>query len=199
MKRLSVALLALTMLVGGLAAASSALAMQDDFDPQDADESFVGVLRGQGNIAVGRNTRIEIYIDRWSTDEERNKFLGTLAEGGSQALVNALQEGEPVGRIRVGTRTGYPLSFSRQIVHEDGSRTIRLITDRKISRLEALNASRTVEHAFSLFELRVDANNEGEGTVIAGARIKLDMEARTMGIESYDSAPLHLGSVRPGR
>jgi len=199
MKRLCVTLLAFTIIATGLVTASSVFAMQDEIPVSDDEESFVAVLRGQGNIAAGRNTRIEIYIDRWSAPEERNMFLGTLAEGGPEALVDALQEGEPVGRIRVGTRTGYPLSYSRQFVNEDGSRTIRLVTDRKISNLEALNSSRTMEHAFSLFELRVDANNEGDGTVIAGARIKLDLEAGTMGIESYDSAPLRLGSVRPGR
>lgn len=202
MKKLCVAALAITMLAGGLVMASSAFAWQEDSAEvamEDSEESFVAVLRGQGNIAVGRSTRIEIYIDRWSTPEERNMLLGTLAEGGPQALVNALQRIEPVGRIRVGTRTSYPLSYSRQIVNEDGSRTIRLVTDRPISSLEALNASITMDHAFSLFELNVDADNKGDGTVIAGARIKLDMEAGTMGIESYDSAPLRLGSIRPGR
>jgi len=199
MKRLLSALLAFTLLAGVFITASTALATQDEIPAGDVEETFVGVLRGQGNIAVGRNTRIEIYIDRWSRPEERNMLLGTLAENGPQALVDMLQQIEPVGRIRVGTQTGWPLSYSREIVNADGSRTIRLVTDRPISGLEALNASTTMRHAFSLFELRVDANNEGEGTVIAGARIKLDMEAGTMGIESYDSAPLHLGSLRAGR
>lgn len=199
MKKLTMPVLVLTMLASGWVTASSVFAVQDEIAAISEEESFVAVLRGQGNIAVGKSTRIEIYIDRWSSPEERNMLLGTLAESGPQALVDALQRIEPVGRIRVGTRTSYPLSYSRQFVNEDGSRTIRLVTDRPISGLEALNSSRTMEHAFSLFEMKVDANNEGEGTVIAGARIKLDMEAGTMGIESYDSAPLRLGSIRPGR
>lgn len=199
MKKLTMPVLVLTMLASGWVTASSVFAVQDEIAAISEEESFVAVLRGQGNIAVGKSTRIEIYIDRWSSPEERNMLLGTLAESGPQALVDALQRIEPVGRIRVGTRTSYPLSYSRQFVNEDGSRTIRLVTDRPISGLEALNSSRTMEHAFSLFEMKLDANGEGEGTVIAGARIKLDMEAGTMGIESYDSAPLRLGSIRPGR
>ena len=52
--------------------------------------------------------------------------------------------------------------------------------------------------AFSLIEMNVDAENKGEGVMIVGAMIKLDMENHTMSIESYDSAPLKLGNVRPG-
>jgi hypothetical protein len=192
MKKLLVAGLALALLAG-VAVVAQPLGAQDE------EESFVAVLRGRGNIAAGMNTRIEIYIERWSEPGERERLLGIMAESGSQALVQALQEVQPVGRVRVGTRTSWPLSYSNQIVNADGSRTIRLATDRPISGLEALNSSSTMKHAFSLFEMQLDANGEGSGTVVAGARITINAEARTFGIESYDSAPLELVSIRPGR
>lgn len=195
MKKLLVALLALGLLAGGFVVADAAFAGQE----LEEEETFVSVVRGVGNMAVGRSTRLEIYIERWSLPEERTELLGTLAEGGPPALLTALQRIEPVGRVRVGTRTSYPLSFSRQDVHEDGSRTIVLVTDRPIRNFEALNSSTTVDHAFSLFQFKVDANNEGEGSIIAGARILVDRETGTMGLESYDSAPLRMGSIRAGR
>ena len=195
MKKLLSALLALALLAGGFTAGSTAFAGQE----LEEEESFVSVVRGVGNIAVGRSTRVEIYIERWSLPEERTQLLGTLTEGGPQALVDALQRIEPVGRVRVGTRTSYPLSYSRQDVNEDGSRTIVLVTDRPIRNFEALNSSSTADHAFSLFQFTVDADNEGEGSIIAGARIIVDKETGAMGLESYDSAPLRMGSIRAGR
>ena len=62
-------------------------------------EEFTAVAIANNNIQTGAGT-VLISIDRWSTNAERETFVATLRNKGPQALVDALQDTRPVGRIR---------------------------------------------------------------------------------------------------
>ena len=188
--RLLRVLLAVSIIAVGLAPLGS-------HAQESQQESWAAVVRSQGgNIRTGWNERVEITIDRWSTPDETSGFLNLFKENGSQALVDAFQEGEPVGHIRVGQRMSYPLSFARQIGKGGGKRQIRVATDRRISSWEAINQERTMETwQFAFMQLDLDENNEGEGFAIIGAKLTIDDEGH-FHIEAYDGG-LHVGSVRP--
>ena len=166
---------------------------QDD----SQEETFLAVAHARGNIQTRWNERIEITIERWSTPQETEDYINLFKEQGRQALVDAFQNNPPVGRVRVGQRLSYPLSFSRQFGAGGGKRTIRLATDRPIQGWEAVMQETTQRCAFSFMEFTLEADNTGEGYAIVGAKLTIDDEGQ-FHIESYDSAPLKLGSIRPG-
>lgn len=147
-------------------------------------------MRAQSQGSIGSTSRIEVEItvERWSDDAERDGLLAVLVESGPEALKAALADLPETGRVQVERRTSYPLQFAREFPQPDGTRLIRVITDRPIGFGEAMSQSRTQEYAFSILEMTVDAEGNGEGVVVVGAEIAFDAEARTIGIKSYDGA-----------
>ncbi|HLQ22841.1 MAG TPA: hypothetical protein VK132_06535, partial [Gemmatimonadales bacterium] len=87
---------------------------------------------------------IDIIINRWSSDQERDTLRAALREGGTDSLLKALQKiKEPAGYIRSQGSIGYPLRFAREIPTSDGGRRIIVATDRPVSFLEATTQPRT--------------------------------------------------------
>ena len=67
--------------------------------------------------AAGRTRAgsIDIVIDRWSTDAERDQLRAALREGGPDSLLRALQKiKDPAGYIRSAGSIGYPLAVRHQ-------------------------------------------------------------------------------------
>lgn len=160
-------------------------------------QRFAMRAQAKGNVASGATARVQVTIERWSDEAERDRLLGILVESGPEAMKEALQALPQVGRVRVNSQTSYPLQFAREFPNADGSRLIRIVTDRPISALEAMSNSRTSEFAFTLIELSVDAEGKGDGVAAVGVEIAVDAARRTFSLTSYDSAPVRLSNVRP--
>jgi hypothetical protein len=139
---------------------------------------------------------VDIVIDRWSTDQERDQLKAALKEGGPDTLLRALKKiKKPAGRISSGGSLGYPLQFARQIPNSDGGRRIIIATDRPVSFLEATRQPRTIEYPFMLIDIRMGANGEGEGKLLPLAKITQN-DDHLVEIENYASEPVRLSSVR---
>jgi hypothetical protein len=148
------------------------------------------------NMARARNTgTVDIVIDRWSTDEERDHLRAALREGGAKGLLRALQKVKEVGRIRSEGSLGFPLRFARQVVSPSGGRRILLGTDRLISFLEMRDQPRTMDYPFMVMDIRLDAGGKGEGKLMPLARITEDRD-HVVEIENYASEPVRLTAVR---
>jgi hypothetical protein len=96
------------------------------------------------NIATGANSTVDIAIERWSTEDERQKLITTFKEKGASKLLDTLQDLKRVGYIRLPTSIGYDLHFARQVALDEGGQKILIATDRKIGFAEARNQPRTI-------------------------------------------------------
>lgn len=160
-------------------------------------EQFTAFAVDMSNIA-GRTRAgtVDIIIDRWSTDQERDQLRSALKEGGTDALLRALQKiKEPAGYIRSTGSIGYPLRFARQMTTSDGGRRIIIGTDRPVSFLELQNQPRTLDYPFLLIDLRVNAKGEGQGKLLPLAKVT-ENEDHVVEIENYASEPVRLTEVR---
>jgi hypothetical protein len=142
-----------------------------------------------------RTGTVDLIIDRWSTDAERDRLVGALREGGSDALLKALQKADDVGRIRSTGSVGYPIRFAREISMSTGGRRIILATDRPISFFELANQPRTTDYPFLIVDIRMDAKGEGEGKLLPLAKVTMN-EDHVIEVENYASEPVRLSSVR---
>jgi hypothetical protein len=160
-------------------------------------EQFTAFAVDMSNIAGRTRTgTIDILIDRWSTDAERDTLVSALREGGSDGLLRALQKiKKPAGSIRSAGSVGYRLQFARQVTRDDGGRRILIATDRPISFLEAVNQPRTTDYPFMILDIRLNAKQEGEGKLIPLAKIEMNGD-HVVEIENYASEPVRLNQVK---
>jgi hypothetical protein len=153
---------------------------------------FGGARRPGGT----RTGTVDIAIDRWSTDEERDRLAAALKEGGTDGLLNALRKiDEGVGRINTPGSLGYPLRFARRVPLPEGGARVLLATDRPISFLEIWNQPDFVNFPFMVIDLRLNANGEGEGKLLPLARVSLSPD-HVVEVENYDAVPVRLTAVR---
>jgi hypothetical protein len=149
-----------------------------------------------GSVGRGGANTVSIQIDRWSTEEERELLMTTFVEKGPDALLSALQKQKRVGFMRLPNTMGYDLQFARLIPNEEGGSRIILATDRKIGFQEARNQPRTMDYPFTLLEIRLDKNGEGQGKMSVATKITLNKNTKTIELENYSSEPVRLTSVK---
>jgi len=139
---------------------------------------------------------VDIVINRWSSDEERDTLRAALREGGTDTLLKALQKiKEPAGYIRTPSSIGYPLRFARQIPNPDGGKRIIVATDRYVSFLEATTQPRTIDYPFMLVDIRLGPDGKGTGKLMPLAKVT-ESEDHVVEIENYASEPVRLNEVR---
>jgi hypothetical protein len=157
------------------------------------------------NIGTGSNSSVNIKVDAWSTAEERQATLDTLVEKGPEALLKSLQKSSAKGRFWIPTlrgsdphnlRLGLTLRYAWQTALPEGGRRIVLAADRYIGFQEARNQPRTIDYPFTLFEIRVNKDGEGEGKLAYAAKIGFDKDQRVMEIENYSSEPVRLQNLK---
>ena len=165
---------------------------------QSADEAmpevFVGTVVDVGGVVPGATSaRFTLHIDEYTTDEEASELLQVLAEQGPGGLERAMRKVEK-GWIRIGSSLGYPVSVTRTFDTESG-RIIRVATDRPIQMFEVWHGLRSLDHPFGVLELRLDANDKGEGRLIAAAEVGFSKEG-SLEIESLGTQPFRLLQVK---
>jgi hypothetical protein len=155
------------------------------------------------NLNPGPTTaRVDIRIERWSTDQEREELSGILKEEAStnrtnRRLLRALRRMPRAGFIRTPGTLAWDLRYAQQQSLEEGGRQIVIATDRPIDFWEARNRPRVSDYPFTLLELRLDKNNRGEGKMLAQTRISIDPRTSNLVLDNYSRLPVQLNRIRP--
>lgn len=180
-------------LVVAIAAAGAAAAVAAAEKPVLSLTAFAVDTAGPGRARTGT---IDIVIERWSTDQERDRLRAVLMEKGSSALLSALQDVEPrAGFIRASTGLGWDIHFARQQPLPDGGRRVVIVTDRPMGFWELWQRPRSVDYEFTVAEVRL-RDGKGEGRLATAARVTWNDVLRTVEIENYDQVPVRLTAVR---
>ena len=171
-----------------LVTAAPAAAQADRFTATAANMSNVGPSGVVGQL--------DIIIERYSTEGERNRFLAALTERGPDGLLEAFQKAPGIGRLAAPGSIGYEIRFAHQFKGEDGGRRIVIATDRLMSFLEARNRPRTVDYPFTVVQLHMDGEGKGEGRASIYAKVDIDKRNNTLILEDFGSQPIILMNVR---
>lgn len=187
--------------VAALQLSSSAVTVEAQSVKRDAKERLLATSVNMSNIGTANAGRIEIVIERWSSDRERDELITTLKDKGSDALLRKLQDMPRVGYIRDanGGSIGWDLHFARERKLEDGGRQIVLATDRPISAWEAFNRPRSSEYDFTLADIRFDGDGKGVGKLAVAAKITTNPKTGVIEIENFASEPVRLTEVTSSR
>ena len=192
-----------TLLVPKLALA--ALAMSVALGAPDSGVSAQNVKETFTAFAINMNSgpktaTVDISIERWSTDAERDALLAILVEEkdkykANQALLKALQKMPKAGYIRTPQTLAWDLRYARQNPMEEGGRQIVVATDRPIGFWEARNQPRTMDYPFTILELRLNKEDKGEGKMLAGTQIYIDKKTKNLVLENYGQQPVRLNEI----
>jgi hypothetical protein len=159
-------------------------------------EKFTAFAVDISNLSPGaRTTPVDIVINRWSTNQERDRLLTVFREKGQDGLLTELQKLPVVGYINTPGSLRYDLHFARQRPEPDGGRMIFLMTDRYIGAWEAANRPRTIDYPFMLIQLQVDKNGNGVGKASIYTKITQTKDG-TIELENFADQPVMLTQVR---
>ena len=152
--------------------------------------SAVGLIMDTGTMG-----RIDVVIERWTTDAEREALLGTLVKGRQQdKLLDALQDMKlRTGYMRTPQSLGWDLRYARDNRLADGTRQIVIATDKPVSFWAVRSGSRTMDYPFTLLEMRMKENGKGEGRMLAQTNIAV--EKGHLVLENYGREPVRLTQI----
>ncbi len=174
--------------------------------------SFVLLLIGIGTIlhaqermtiqatAMGTSTQlgkifnVTIYIEQFSTPDDRKALIDAFAASGQEGLVNVLQDMKPKGRVRFSSGgVGNDVKYIIELPSENG-RHLRLVTDRNLAFGELYAGTRSRDYSVGAIELILTPDGKGSGTVLPACKLNLDKKNKQIEIETYQN-PWNLTNI----
>lgn len=161
-------------------------------------ETFTGTTV---NFATGAGQTVKINVFQWSSDKERERLLEAVPGKGDTQLLEALKAAPSAGYIWTDESLGYTLRYAYRIALPNGGERIILATERLLgswsgSPWKVANEKQATKSEFTLIELRLNRQGQGEGKMSQAAAVVVDGQAKTIALEGYEAAPTLLKSVR---
>ena len=183
--------------IAGLAVvAAAAISISSSAQTMGTPERFTA---NAVNMNRGASGNIEIVVNRWSSDADRDRLMSVLLEKGADKLLDVLQDLPRMGSFRSPSSVGWDIHFARRMPLPDGGERVVLVTDRRIGFWEASHQPRSIDYPFTVIELRLNADGEGEGKLSVATKIIPDRENNIVTLENYDIQPVLLKNVKAER
>ena len=152
---------------------------------------------GTGGSVGGKTMQFDFRITQYTTDQEVQSLAQLVKEKGTDALRRALEK-EDKGRIAGVGSTGNQIAVARK--RQEGSNTlITIVTARTMPFMELYNNGRTTDYPFGYLQVKLDANGQGTGQIMAAARIRFDKKKGQYQIESFGNQYIKATNVRPSK
>jgi hypothetical protein len=200
----------MTLRFAAAVALSAGLALPpSSVDAQSSGEKlhFTAFAVNLSNIATGATLLLEIDVNSWTTDAEREMLVqtATAKENNQDALLKALRGMPKRGRMwapqwqgpdPLNARLGWDIRYAHQTPTDEGGRRVILATDRYVGFWEARNQPRTIDYPFTLIQIEVDRDGRGQGKMSVATRIRFDEARKVVELENYTSEPVRLNDVK---
>jgi hypothetical protein len=152
--------------------------------------------------------RIDIYIERWSTDQARDALVDALKTGPDR-LLPALQKlryrngvltmpGVQAAGPRVRSPRPRNLVFTRRIETPTGVQIV-VAADQHVGLGEYERWGVSEEPEFTLIDIRLAKDGAGVGKVAPAANVVYNTEKKTIEVGDYDKAPVRMRDVKSER
>src|SRR3954463_4642846 len=153
--------------------------------------------------------RVEIFVERWSTDEEVEKLLATVEKGDRGDLSRVLEQQRVRAGVvlmpgvqghgeRVRTRTPKNFQFAREIITPAGRRVI-LASDERLGLGERRLEARKEMSEFSLMDIRFGPDGTGVGKVAGAGDVFYNPKTKMLDLKNYDKKPVRLVKVKSAK
>ena len=148
------------------------------------------------NINNGRADNIDITVNRWSNDKQRDTLMEVMRTKGPEKLLDVLQDMPAMGHFGVPGNLSWDIHFARKVPLPDGGERVVLVTDRRIGFWEAANQPRSIDYPFTVIELRLNRDGDGEGTMSIATKVIYDKEQNMITLENFQNQPVRLTNLK---
>jgi len=147
----------------------------------------------------GKAGTIDIAVNRWSSDKQRDALMAMVADKGPEKLLDAIQDMPAVGHFGAPGNLSWDIRFARKLPLPDGGERVVLVTDRRIGFRESVNQPRSIDYPFTVIELRLNRDGEGEGKMSLATKVIYDKKENMISLENYQTSPVQLTNVKRER
>jgi hypothetical protein len=177
-----------------MATAASAYAQPGSPKPVKLPETFSANAQVKG-AAGAAATSLQVVIDRYTPDADRELVATALKTGGYPAFLTALRKAPVVGHVEIGDKK-FDVRWARQQPSSNG-RTIVVVTDKPMYFVGAGAADAKPKEGYEvgLLQFEVDDIGLGSGTMAAAARVKPG-DPTGVRVDDYATEPIKLVTVR---
>lgn len=148
---------------------------------------------------------IDIVIERWSTEVERESLLRTTIDSGPAKLLLALQTvtrragfvqspGLQGLGARARTRRAHNFQFAHEIKTPTG-RQVVIATDQHLGFGDSARGWRASDYEFTLIDIRFGPDGVGVGKLAPESKVTYNSEKKTIELENYGTLPEQLSAV----
>ena len=143
--------------------------------PAKPKREYIQAVAQGTSTQMGQIVNVQITIEEYSTAEDQKALLEAFDQKGQEGLFHALDKMKAKGRIAITGTLGYDINYVRQFPMPDGSRKIRLVTDRPVKFREAWADGRSTEYDLSAAEIIISPRKkESTGTLLPACKFKID-------------------------
>ena len=146
------------------------------------------------NINNGRTDNIDITVNRWSNDKQRDTLMEVMRTKGPDKLLDVLQEMPAMGHFGVPGNLSWDIHFARKVPLPDGGERVVLVTDRRIGFWEAAHQPRSIDYPFTVIQMKLDREGNGSGTMSYATRI-VARKDNVIELEDFATQPIMLNNI----
>jgi hypothetical protein len=160
-----------------------------------APETFRAQAKATTDAGLAGAAYVDIHIDKYSADKDRDAMVATFKSGGYPALVTALRQAPQVGTVKVGADT-FVVRWAREQRSGENKRTISVVTDKPMIFVGggSVNAKPREGYELAVIQFDMDDSGVGSGTMAAAAKIKPG-GPNGFEIDDYADQPIKLVSI----
>lgn len=136
---------------------------------------------------MGKIYDVTIYINQFSTPDDRKALIDAFARSGQDGLLNVLDDMNPKGRVRFSSGgVGNDVKYIIELPSDKGRR-FRLVTDRNIAFAELYQGTRSRDYSVGAIELVLTPDGNGSGTVLPACKLTVDKKTQQIEVETYQN------------
>ena len=185
---------ALSLMLIGVYVGAAAPVVAGQSGGAGAPETFSANAQAGNGAGSAVSASMQIHIERYTPDFDRNAVLEALRVGGYPGFLPALRRAPDVGYVELGGQKT-TIRWARQTSSGTG-RTIVVVTDKPVAFLggSAVGAKSRAGYEVAIIQPKVDGRGSGAGTMAAAARVKPGGETGVQ-VDDYAETPITLTTV----
>jgi hypothetical protein len=156
-------------------------------------QRITGTAIGIGGTLGGRSRQFTLIVNNYTPVNQVRELNEALTRGQDEML--KVMSDMKAGRIQIGSGVGVDANVVIAEPWGDGGRKLTVFYERNVDFYELRYGARSQDYKFGYAELFLEASGNGQGTLIAAARIRLK-GGNTWEVEDFGTFPARLMGLR---